>query len=153
MSKQAKIIVILLVLLLGVTFYLLIDNLRGSNKTNELAINQPEVEKKETISHDQLVVNYKSGLQPVANDFAKLLAAAEKQTTTTNNDDLLAKTATLKTKLEELVVPTEYKDLHLNIFLSVISLEDYLTNKNRQAIEKSKKLWQEIITNNDWLKP
>lgn len=152
MSKQAKIIVILLVLLLGVTFYLLIDNLRGSNKTNELAINQPQVEKKETISHDQLVVNYKTGLQPIADDFAKLLVTIGTQSTTTK-DDLLAQTATLKTKLEELVVPTEYKDLHLNIFLSIISLEDYLTNKDRSAIEKSKKLWQEIITNNDWLKP
>jgi hypothetical protein len=151
MDKQKKILIILAAVFLVAAVCLLVKDLAFNNKTkNQLTI-APALNKKEVISHNQLVANYKSGLQPIVNDFDKLLTTAKTLSTTTN-DDLLAQTAAFKTKLEELVVPAEFKDLHLDIFYSVISLEDFYRSQDQQALQKSQELWQKVMTNNSRLK-
>jgi hypothetical protein len=151
MDKQKKILIILAAVFLVAAICFLVKDLAFGNQAKNQLIVAPVLNKKEVISHDQLVANYKSGLQPVVNDFAKLLAVAEKPSAITD-DDLLAQIATLKTKLEDLAVPAEFKDLHLDIFYSVISLEDFYRNQDRPALQKSQELWQKVIANNSWLK-
>jgi hypothetical protein len=151
MDKQKKILIILAAVFLVAAICLLVKDLAFNNQAKNQLTVAPVFNKKEVISHDQLVANYKSGLQPVVNDFAKLLATVGKPDAIIN-DDLLAQIATLKTKLEDLAVPAEFKDLHLDIFYSVISLEDFYRNQDRPALQKSQELWQKVITNKSWLK-
>jgi len=71
-----------------------------------------------------------------------------------NNDErpiLLSRIKNLKDKMTEIIVPTKYKDFHIEIFFGILSSERYLADNNPEDKAKGEEALAEAKENNNWL--
>jgi hypothetical protein len=154
MSKQAKILLAIGALALVSVFYLFFS-LKQVTITAENAkkdgqnIRDNFVEK---ISKEQMEANYKAGIKPFMDEYSKFLetvssSTVEKIATNTpessvttsasaSGEEILKEIANLKVEIMGYTVPEQFRDMHIDLVMSLTSLKSYfetnaLDNKDK----------------------
>lgn len=138
MTKKAKIIVFLLCLSVVLLLYLIL--------TSEPKAKFPQaimkIEQNQLTKVEQLEADYTREVKPI---FAELVELINQQKYT--NQEV----SRLKQQLLNLIVPTKFKNLHLDLFLAIIKMENYLASgKSSEKIE-SQQLINQAKADYNWL--
>jgi len=136
MSKKLKILIVLSVIILALFLYLVLtsrplDGGAGANVDNQA----DEIREK-------LVSDYKNSVSRILTDYWQLV----------QGKDIPAEEGEyLKNRLLELKVPADFKELHLNLVMALVKLEDYLKNGDEKKKEESGQLVNQASSDYDWL--
>ncbi|MDD5031748.1 MAG: hypothetical protein PHR36_01750 [Patescibacteria group bacterium] len=136
MSKKLKILIILLAVIFALFLYLVLTSrpLDGNVKTE--ADNQSDEIK------EKLINDYKNNANRILADYRQL----------TEGENVSAEEGGyLKSRLLELKVPADFKELHLNLVMALTKLNDYLKTGNEKEREESERLISQAKLNYDWL--
>lgn len=104
--------------------------------------------KAKKIGKKEMVENYKNDIKVLATSYGD---ATNTYASTSKKEDILPVINNLKLKMTEIIVPSEFKDMHLNLFLSIVSFENYLANNELAEKKKSEKLFYVIKQEYSWL--
>lgn len=104
-------------------------------------------------SVEKVVINkedYKRNIQDALSEYEQVIAEANLYSTSTmanfeSDDPIFQRIDDLKNKIVDIKAPSiEYKDLHMNLVMSLLSIRDYLvapaTTKNIACIDSIKKV-------------
>jgi len=146
---------ILLFLLLVVLMLIILVFLKMRVTSINTSTYQPEPAKKPVVSKEE----YEKNISTILGDYEKIIDEAGIYATSTkqnisNSDPIYTEINNLREKVLATKAPSfEYKDLHMNLILSLSSIKDYLEmplNKNKIAcinytekVKKSRALFQE----------
>jgi hypothetical protein len=102
---------------------------------------------------EQLKSTYQQEARKIVGDYDLFLAQLAAATTSpdTGADDRIARTRAMKERLLSLTVPTEFKDLHLNLILSLSDVEQYLADDSAQGMAAGQELLAQAKAENSWL--
>jgi hypothetical protein len=112
-----------------------------------------------------LLLSYESSDRPVAEEGIQQDAGAmaEKYTgqlkflvadyrEAISNDELdTEKIKNIKNSILDLMVPAQYRDLHVQIVLALVKMEEFVKNKDQAYKIESSNLINEALANNSWL--
>lgn len=136
MSKKLKILVVLLVIILALFFYLVLTS---------QSLNGGEAVKGENESQkikEKLVSDYKNSANRILTDYWQL----------SQGKDVSAEEGEyLKNRLLELKVPADFKELHLNLVMALVKLENYWQTGDEGEKSESERLVNQAKLNYDWL--
>ena len=138
MTKKAKIIVFLLCLSVILLLYLILT----SEPKAKLSSTKVENKQNQLTKIEQLETDYTREVKPI---FVKLveLISQEKYT----NEEI----SQLKQQLLNLIVPTKFKNLHLDLFLAMIKMENYLESSKLSEKTASQQLISQAKADYSWL--
>ncbi|MFA4833493.1 MAG: hypothetical protein WC619_01435 [Patescibacteria group bacterium] len=136
MSKKLKILIVLLVIVLVLFLYLVLTSRPLDGGAGVKADNQADEIK------EKLVSDYKNSANRILADYWQLVQG---------KDVPAEEGGYLKNRLLELKVPADFKELHLNLVMSLTKLEDYLKNGDEKEKEESGRLMNKATTSYDWL--
>ena len=83
--------------------------------------------------------------------YAEVLVSSQKSSTTLEKDGLIERVNLIKNNLMEIKVPEEFKEMHLNLFFSVLSLEKFLKENKAADLQKSEDIFKNTKKENNWL--
>jgi ribosomal protein S15P/S13E len=154
MSQKAKLIILLLVISVAIFVYLLLTARVETVKqvtTDYTADNQSSSTKIDLV---KLESDYRAATMPLVQNYANILKQIETATTTTTEQikGLSDQINQIKSHILDLKVPSDLKDVHLNLILSLSKLNSYLNNKNQSDLEEAINLLKKILDQNSWLK-
>ena len=148
MQKKTVILVILLIVSLCLVFcFVLTAKIFRINKNSNISGNPQEQIKK--VDHATMVKNYQTDIKLLVSRYKGIRDSMDNKIYDKAEGEKQIKE--LKNQMTELVVPVEYKDLHMNLFLSIVSLEKFLTENDSSAKKESEELFNKEILANDWL--
>lgn len=137
MSKNTKILLVLLAIVAILVLYLVLS----SEKIvifNAEPKQEKEVEEIIKISPEEILTNYTQGMELFFSDLENL----------TEENLTAPQLLEAKEKLLSLTVPGEYKAFHLDLVLAIDSLTDYLDEENTgmisDALESAKSMREKI---------
>jgi len=136
MSKKLKIFIVLSVMILALFLYLVLTSRPLDGGAGAKAINQPDKTK------EKLVSDYKSGVNKFLADYWRVIE---------EKDISIEEGQRLKSRLLELKVPADFKELHLSLAMALTKLEDYLKNEDENGKEESRQMVGQATTSYDWL--
>jgi len=136
MSKKLKILIVLSVIILALFLYLVLTSRPLDGGAGAKAINQPDKTK------EKLVSDYKSGVNKFLADYWRVIE---------EKDISIEEGQRLKSRLLELKVPADFKELHLSLAMALTKLEDYLKNEDENGKEESRQMVGQATTSYDWL--
>jgi len=136
MSKKLKILIVLSVIILALFLYLVLTSRPLDGGAVAKAINQPDKTK------EKLVSDYKSGVNKFLADYWRVIE---------EKDISIEEGQRLKSRLLELKVPADFKELHLSLAMALTKLEDYLKNEDENGKEESRQMVGQATTSYDWL--
>ena len=144
MRKQEKILSFFLMFSLVLVFYLVLTSrsltYKGiSDKADNISINKGEVVK---VDHAELANKYRKDTQGLFSKYEKMLTLDELKP---------EQIAEIKEQLLNLVVPGEYKDLHISLFFALVNMEDYFVEGEGEYIKNSQSMISEIKEKYVWL--
>lgn len=162
MSKIAKILILITSLSLGLVVYVIISS-KLVVMEKETLDNQSvgeSVVKKEPVDLVLLAKEYKlesksimTDLDLLATSYASTSSAPIDELGTSSeavNSDSEIKASMLKTRAMDLVVPTEYKDLHIKMVLAISRFDEYSKTHLQEDLFEGTELVNEIKTENIW---
>ncbi|MEK7557987.1 MAG: hypothetical protein AAB530_02150 [Patescibacteria group bacterium] len=134
-KKREQILISLIIVSLLVITYLIITSktVQKVNQSN-LATNN--------ITTAQMEEKYKAQVKKILNYYEKLIST---------NDYTLGQIVQTKNKLLNLQVPTKFKDLHINLVLTLTRMENYLTNKDEAEKIIAQQLINQIKIDYSWI--
>ena len=151
---------------MGLTFilflYLIItsESIKPGYEIVEEEIEEIIVE--DLVDVDKITTDYKNEISRIFKDYLVLVEQIDAQNDdeldNENESDELIKTVSvnqitfIKVQLLSLTVPTELKNLHLDLVFSVTMMENYLENKDLEEKIASQELIDQIKISYDWLK-
>ena len=135
MEKKAKILIVLLLVLLLLVLYLIFT----SESVKEA--NNPALETKQDNSA-MLETDYKLKAKEFFTAYEGLIK---------NNNFTEQNITELKTKLLELKVPAQFKELHIKFVLALTRMENYLSQKNEQEKSDSFQAVNQLKADYSWL--
>lgn len=94
--------------------------------------------------HEDMVKKYQASIKSSLADYQAAIDYNDQEKS-------LATIGSLKNELMAITVPGEYKDLHLKIFLGVLSLEKFLNENNKDEKDNAVKILEEVKLENNWL--
>jgi len=136
MSKKLKILIVLSVIILALFLYLVLTSRPLDGGAGAKAINQPDKTK------EKLVSDYKSGVNKFLADYWRVIE---------EKDISIEEGQRLKSRLLELKVRADFKELHLSLAMALTKLEDYLKNEDENGKEESRQMVGQATTSYDWL--
>jgi len=136
MSKKLKILIVLSVIILALFLYLVLTSRPLDGGAGAKAINQPDKTK------EKLVSDYKSGVNKFLADYWRVIE---------EKDISIEEGQRLKSRLLELKVPADFKELHLSLAMALTKLEDYLKNEDENGKEESRQMVGQATTSYDCL--
>lgn len=153
MNKRIVIIVILTIVLTALATYAFILS-RQTKEEQKMGQDQP-LEINQKIDHGAMVRNYEESIKIAASDFAKIIKEVDAFSRTTEpaltKNELLAKIKAKKELMMNIKLPSEYRDMHMNMFLGLVFLEKYVNEGDLDAKSQGEKLFVEVFDNNSWL--
>lgn len=107
----------------------------------------------------ELEYNYKQDAREIFREYEAVISSLEiapgayanSQTGDPSNSNSKEKLAQVKMKLLDLKVPDKYKDLHLNLILSISKMNSYIDNNNLEDKVSGAELINQAKKNNEWL--
>lgn len=171
MSKKGKILLILIVVSLSLVIYLIISSkpviIKPDVNTAREKITGSDGSKVGQVDLQKLEDSYKGVVGAILADFEQLIIEGFKITSTTspeqefitatttakteNQQELSEKISTLRNQLMEVKVPTEFKDLHLNLLLALNKMDSYLDDRNEEEGLAGLDLISQAKINYEWL--
>ncbi len=132
MKNLIKILIVLL-LLGGAAFFYYLG--KGDLKKE---ISSVQIAREANNKQEKLVNDYKSGLKSALNGY--------------NPDSSnLDQVTNIKNRILNLTVPTQFKDLHLNLVFAFVKMEDYFKTGNQDEKVASEKMLNEARQSYSWL--
>ncbi len=138
MSKNAKILIILLAVVVLAAIYLLFN-------LHSLARNKQEgakVAQTSAVDLKKMETDYKARSKTILADYEKL---AEEP------DVKEAQIQGAKSRLLDLKVPTQFKDLHINLVLAMVKMEDFLKTGDANEKIASQQMINQAKASYGWL--
>lgn len=150
MTKQSK----FYLLLIGLSI-IIIGGLIFSSKLQKIN-NVQEVSKEKQnqapkVNLAQLKADYEKNTKIIFGEYDNFLAELQNTTTTPSKDDSLKRISGYKERLLALTVPEEFRDLHLNLVLSLSKLEIYFNEGKKEEKTACNDLVEKIKNKNTWL--
>ncbi len=159
MSKQAKILLAACALAIIAVFYLFFS-LKQVTITAENAKKSGETFQDnfvEKISKQQMEENYLAGIKPFIDEYGKFLEtvgsttdkvltanSADSSSSTpveASEDEALKEIANLKIEIMGYTVPEQFKNVHINLVMSLTSLKSYFETKTADNKDKAMDLF------------
>jgi hypothetical protein len=146
MSKQMKILSVLLIIAVLLVLYLIITAKPIARIQEKGDTQAPfnSLQAEDEIDLERLAKDYQEKVQMIFADF--LLLAQDLEGTSVNQVE------SIKNQLLELRVPTQFKDLHLDLVLTINKMEEFLLNGNSEDKFFSQEMIEKIKESYDWLK-
>lgn len=142
LNKKAAILLILVLILLALIGLF-------AYKSKLVHLNRKE-ETKATSS--ELKTNtYQKEMKDIISQYEAVLVSSQKSSTTLEKDGLIERVNLIKNNLMEIKVPEEFKEMHLNLFFSVLSLEKFLKENKAADLQKSEDIFKNTKKENNWL--
>jgi hypothetical protein len=170
MSKKGKILLILIVVSLSLVIYLIISSkpviIKPDVNTAREKITGSDGSKVGQVDLQKLEDSYKEVVGAILADFERLIEEFKITSTTSpeqefitatttaetkDQQELSEKVSTLRNQLMEVKVPTEFKDLHLNLLLALNKIDSYLDDRNEEEGLAGLDLISQAKINYEWL--
>jgi len=135
MTKKAKVLILILCLSLLLIIYLILTS--ESTLTKSL----PAETANKAADSGALAATYRQQIAPIFKSYLEL----EK------GDYTVDQVTQLKNQLLDLRVPTEYKNLHINLVLALTKMENYLTSGDKAEKVASQQIISQAQADYDWL--
>jgi len=135
MKKNEKILISLLIILFFLVLYLILtsESVKQINNPNQ------QVKKDNSIVLEN---DYKPKAKEIFIDYENLIQ---------NSSFTKENIESLKSKLLDLKVPAKFKELHIQLFLALTKMENYLDQKNEQDKSDSLQTVNQLKANYSWL--
>lgn len=133
---RKKILIFLIVIAVLLLAYLVLSS--ETILQNENSVDQNILIDKEIMTSD-----YKRESARIISDYYYILSSKQ-----TNIDQIRE----CKKKLLDLKVPSEYKDLHIQLVLAVTKMETYLLDKDEREWSESLEMINKAMADNAWLR-
>lgn len=141
MNKKEKILLILVIAALTVALYLIATS-SPVNNTKQSAPDNQAGEEGQGIDLVKLEEDYEKEVKSIFADYLRLTAEADLDG---------ARVKQIKNKLLALRTPTKFKDLHLNLVLAMVKMEDFFISGAAEEKVASQRLLSEIKANYIWI--
>jgi len=151
MSIKKTGIIIIIIILVGVI--VILTRVMPKGKTSDVKNNKTtkQLVEEQRIEHERQVAEYQKSIKELAVNYQNIINAVGTTSTTTEESSQLSSLGQIKNKLTSITVPTEFTDMHMNLFLSVLDLEKYLTYDQLSAKATSSSLWQALQKDYSWI--
>jgi hypothetical protein len=151
MSRKKTGIIVILIVIVGVIVVL--ARVIPKGKTGEVKNNKTakQLVLEQQAEHAQQVAEYQQNIKSIAVNYQNIINAVNADSASTGSISQISALSEIKNKLTSITVPTEFKDLHMDFFLSVLDLENYFKNNQLSAKAKSSKLWQALQKDYSWI--
>jgi len=141
MTKKNKFLLVLVGVIFLIFLYLVITSeLATVEFVNE--ISDKQIKDINVVSADELRDNYKEGTRGILSQYLKIISGDEITVEQIEN---------IRNQLLDLKVPTEFKDLHLNLVLALTKMETYLEKGDIDEKINSQQLISQAKANYKWL--
>jgi uncharacterized protein YpmS len=137
MSKNLKILIALLAVIAVLFLYLVLTS-RPLDGNIELEANNQSEE-----INTRLVNDYKNNANKILASYWQL---------SRDKEISIEECGYLKDRLLELKVPSDFKELHLNLVMAFDKLEDYLENGGEKEKAESKRIIEQAMADYEWLR-
>jgi hypothetical protein len=132
-KKTRNIFILFIVLVLLVSIYLLLSYESSDRPVAEEGIQQDA---------GAMAEKYTGQLKFLVADYREAIS----------NDELdTEKIKNIKNSILDLMVPAQYRDLHVQIVLALVKMEEFVKNKDQAYKIESSNLINEALANNSWL--
>ncbi len=144
MKRREKFLAVLLAVSLALVFYLALSSRQidlgksGPAAPQNGASGDIRPDTVNTVS----VENYRSETKELVGECETVMAVNDQ-----NLNDVLG----LERRLLAINVPKEYKDLHVNILLALIRMEDYINNDQAESLSTSRNMIDGLKSEYQWL--
>jgi hypothetical protein len=156
MSKIAKILILITSISLVLVMYVIISSklvvmekeVVNNNSTTELG------NEKKTVDLEQLARDYKREIKIIMDDVDKLIlnlsatSTAQNEVSSTSSETAVPeneiKATLLKTRAMDLIVPEQFKDLHIKIVLAISRFDEYSKTKVEADLQEGIVLVDEV---------
>lgn len=140
MSGRKKILLILggIILLLFAAVLLSGRFLSGKDLAEKPGEKEGKPAEEAPLSEDQ----YQAGVKEIFKDYEFFIR---------DNNPAAGRLADLKNKLLALRVPAKFKDLHLNLFFSMVRMENFLNQSSAEERKASEEMAEKIKKDYSWL--
>ncbi|MEA3463861.1 MAG: hypothetical protein U9R14_02200 [Patescibacteria group bacterium] len=147
MSKRTILFIFLIVVLLAMVVYLIagpiIDNQNQTIGRKQAADQNNNQQANKLVDIGLLAKTYKTEVKVILNNYLRQIQ--DKSILTAEY------TKQIKSQLLDLKMPTEFKDLHLNLVLALDKMEDYLINGGEEKLQDSQELINQVKEEYEWL--
>lgn len=133
MLKKKNILILLVVFGLAVLVYLLLS----SESADKKAVEDDGKNEVSTIA-----IEYTSQMKDLVADYRQIIF---------NNELDIEKIEAIKNSILGLTVPAQYKDLHVQVILALIKMEEFIKGGSQNYKAESNNLINEALANNNWL--
>ena len=145
MNRNKKAIIAILIIIVGLI--VILTRVMPKNKTGEMASDKTIKQ----VDRAQQIVEYQKNIKSIAANYQNIIDAVNASSTPTGSSSQISVLEGMKNKLTSITVPAEFKDLHMDLFLSVLNLENYFKSNQPSAKASSSSLWQSLQKNYDWI--
>ena len=146
MNRNKKGIIIIAIIVVGII--VVFARIMPRGKISEVTSNETV---KRQVNHAQQVAEYQQNIKSIAANYQNIIDAINANSTSTGSSSEISSLTDIKNKLTSITVPAEFKDLHINFFLSVLDLENYFKNNQLSAKASSSSLWQSLQKDYTWI--
>lgn len=138
MTKKGKILLVLFISALLLVLYLFLTSEQAAKNKQPQNVSKNE----ERVDLVKLENDYKAAAKAILADYSNSIQAADVKT------DQIGKA---KSELLALKVPTKFKDLHLNLVLSMVKMENFLASRDENEKIASQQMTNQIKANYVWI--
>jgi hypothetical protein len=151
MSRKNKGIIFVLIIIVG--FIVVLARVIPKGKTGGVKNNKTakQLVLEQEAAHAQQVAEYQQNIKSIAVNYRNIIDAVNVDSASTGSIGQISALSEIKNKLTSITVPTEFKDLHMDFFLSVLDLENYFKNNQLSARATSSVLWQSLQKDYNWI--
>lgn len=150
MSKNKKGILVILVVVVAVI--LVLARVMPKGKISEvISDKKAKTVSSQQVNHAQQVAEYQQNIKSMAANYQNIINTVNVNSATTGSSSEISALTEIKNRLTSITVPAEFKDLHINFFISVLDLENYFKNNQLSAKASSSNLWQEVQKDYNWI--
>jgi hypothetical protein len=171
MSRTAIILILLIFISLSLALYLILSSkpvtIEPSSDTGQKQISEKSDNEASRVDLEELENSYKQAVKFILADYklitvdmwpgtsTTLLEEGDQPATLTeykkSPSEILELAQELENRLMALTVPSQFKNLHLNLVLAISKLSNYIESGDEEERSKSQALIEQAKTDNEWL--
>jgi len=136
MTKRERVLIILIFVFLLASVYLILIS-KPARKVDQLNLTS------DNRAIALMEEKYQEQAKNIFIDYEKLIA---------DNNYALEQITQIKNKLLDLKTPAKFKELHLNLVLALMRMENWLIDKNESEKTKSQQIIDQIKIDYSWLR-
>lgn len=153
MTKNAKFLSILILISVAILGFLLLTSKLQKIDKLEQGLNNSDQKQQAKVDMQQVRSDYQREAKKIIGEYDQFLNELQNASSSPSLEtgSSTAKTTDLKERLLALTVPGEFKDMHLNLILSLSNIEKYLVAGSKTDQTAGEELFKQAKASNSWL--